>query len=381
MRFLGYFIYTALFFSLFSCNSIQMDTSIKNRERKVTDYIERLTESELTGIQYLVINKEKTLINYAGGLSDVASQKLMRSETLMQTASMSKTLTAIAILQLAENGKLKLDDSVSTYFNDHPYGEQITIRQLITHTAGVPNPIPTRWFHTRESHPNYDKDKVLRAVLKENAKLDSNPGEKYNYSNIGYWLLGRIIENASGERFQDFIRKHILEPLDMEKESVYEMAPHLRTAKGYLAKYSFFNLIKGWITEDYMWSEYEENWLTANDLYQDGEGLGGLITNATSISLFLKDQLQESSRIINEETKTLLYQPQSNSKGTEIPMTLGWHVGDTDGVKYFFKEGMGAGFHCEMRVYPKQKIASVVLVNKMFFKTKRNLDIMDREFY
>jgi len=360
---------------------MQMDASIKNREEKVKDYIVRLTESELIGIQYLVVNKEKTLINYAGGLSDVAAQKPMRSETLMQTASMSKTFTAIAILLLAEDGRLKLDDSVSIYFNDHPYGDQITIRQLISHTAGVPNPLPTKWFHTRQSHSNYNKDKVIQAVLMENAKLDSYSGEKYSYSNIGYWLLGRIIENASGERFQDYIRKSILEPLDMEKESVYELASHQDTAKGYLAKYSFFNLIKGWITEDYMWSGYEGNWLAVSDLYQDGEGLGGLITNSTSISLFLKDQLQESSRIINKETKALLYQPQTNAKGKVIPMTLGWHVGDAEGVRYFFKEGMGAGFHCEMRVYPKQEIASVIIVNKMFFKTKKNLNIMDREFY
>ena len=378
---LKFFVFLGLIFSLFSCNSHQMNMELPAREQRVTDYIKRLTASELVGIQYLVVDREKTLINYAGGLADVAAQIPMRRDTLMQTASMSKTLTAVAILQLAEKGRLKLDDSVSTYFKDHPYGDQITIRQLIAHTAGVPNPIPTRWLHSRDSHPNYDKDKVLQAVLKENAKLDSKPGKKYNYSNIGYWLLGRVIENASGERFQDYMRKNIFEPLAMEKESLYEMASHQNTAKGYLAKYHIFNLIKGWITEDYMWSGYEGSWLAASDLYQDGEGLGGLITTASSIGLFLKDQLQERSQIINKETKTHLYQQQTNTQGKMLPMTLGWHVGDADGIEYFFKEGMGAGYHCEMRVYPSQGIASVVIVNRMMFKTKKNLDVMDREFY
>ena len=373
--------YALLVMALISCTSVQMDAEILNREQRVAEYLKKLTESELVGIQYVVTDKDGLLYQYAGGLSDIAAQKPMRSDTLMQTGSMCKTLTAIAILQLAEKGKLNLDDSVSAYFPNHPYGKQIAVRQLINHTAGVPNPIPTRWFHSRESHQEYDKDKTLQSVLNKHSKLQSDPGEEYNYSNLGYWLLGRIVEELSGERYQDYVLKNILEPLGMEQASFFELLPHQNTSKGYLPKYSFFNLIKGWITDDYMWTGYEERWATVADLYQNGPGLGGLITTASSTSLFLRDQLQEKSKLLGRQYQELLYQPQTDAEGRQVPMTLGWHVGDSEGVEYFFKEGMTAGFHSEMRVYPKQGIASVVLVNKMMFKTKKNLDILDREFY
>ena len=163
-----------------------------NLEGMLNKYLIKTTP----GIQYRVVSKQTTLFEFIGGWADIQNQKPMSLNTTLMAYSMTKTFTALAILQLAKQGKLHLDDPISNFLKECPYDKDITIRQLISHTSGIPNPIPLRWVHLIETQENYNERSALTRVLQNNPRLSFKPGSKYAYSNIGYWLLGMVIEEV-----------------------------------------------------------------------------------------------------------------------------------------------------------------------------------------
>jgi D-alanyl-D-alanine carboxypeptidase len=104
------------------------------------------------------------------------------------------------------------------------------------------------------------------------------------------------------------------------------------------------------------------------------------VGTARAFSRLLQDQLRSESVLLGAEAEALLREQQADSAGRPIPMTLGWHIGESNGVAYFFKEGGGGGFHAEMRWYPAQGIGSVVMVNATEFNSTAFLNRVDRAF-
>jgi CubicO group peptidase (beta-lactamase class C family) len=349
----------------------------------VTDVLDRYAGSQVPGLQYIVVDAAGTLFEYAGGWADMRNQKAMTFDTTLMAYSMTKTFTAVAILQLVEQGKLELDNNIERYLPDNPYvGLHITIRQLLAHTSGLPNPIPLRWAHLAEEDASFDEDAALARVLHDNPKLAFQPGQKFAYSNIGYWLLGKIVEQATGQSYRDYVRANILRPLGLPARAMDLVIPdRARHANGYLAKYSLMNLLKGFVTDSKFWGEYEGKWLRLKSHYLNGPAFGGLVGTTRGFSCFLQDQLRTESVLFDLDTKRLLETRQTDSAGDPIPMTLGWHVGETHGPLYFFKEGGGAGFHGEMRLYLTKGMASVVIANSTDFNSTQFLNRVDRAFW
>lgn len=342
----------------------------------------RSARSQVPGLQYIVIDDTGTLFEYAGGWADIRHQQTMTLDTTLMAYSMTKTFTAVAILQLVEQGTLGLDDEIDRYLPDIPYaGARIAIRQLLCHTAGIPNPIPLRWVHLAEEDASFDEDAALTQVLRDNPKLAFAPGQKFAYSNIGYWLLGKIIERVTDRSYPDYVRANILLPLGLTAPELdFVISDPVRHANGYLAKYSLTNLFKGFVTDRKFWGDYEGNWLRLKSHHLNGAAFGGLVGTARGFGRFLRDRLRTESVLLSAATKRLLETQQTDSVGEPIPMTLGWHVGRTSGTSYFFKEGGGGGFHSEMRVYPLQRIASVVMVNGTDFNSSKFLNRTDKAF-
>ncbi len=350
---------------------------------KMTHVLDQYAGSQVPGLQYIVVEAAGTLFEYAGGWSDIQNQKAMTLETTLMAYSMTKTFTAIAILQLVEQGRIGLDDEVDRYLSDNPYsGCHITVCQLLDHTSGLPNPIPLRWVHLAEEDASFDEDAALAQVLHGNPDLASEPGDKFAYSNIGYWLLGKIVEQLTGQSYPDYVRANVLLPLGLSApEMDFVILDQARHANGYLAKYSLTNLVKGFVTDSQFWGGYEGNWLRLKSHYLNGPSFGGLVGTARGFACFLQDQLRSESVLFSPETKRLLETQQIDSAGKPIPMTLGWHIGETKGVAYFFKEGGGGGFHSEMRLYPAKGIASVVMVNSTTFNSTKLLYRVDGAFW
>jgi len=349
-------------------------------KQAVQAQIEKRLEPEGPGIQYVVVNGKGVIYEYAGGWADIKHHIPIDRNTTMAAFSMTKPLTAIAILQLVEADKIRLDDKASDYV-DHPYDQNITIRQLLDHTSGIPNPVPLRWVHTPEKHKSFDENLALNKILENNPMQKFRPGEIYSYSNIGYWLLGKIIEKVAKQEYSEYVMQHILTPLMIKPgELGFAIVRPEHHAHGYLEKYSLMNLVKGFLLDGYVWGEYEENWLRINDVYLDGPSFGGAIGSAMAFGRILQDLLGEYSLLMSDKTRDLLFQQTQNNLNEDIEMTLGWHIHDLAGIRYFFKEGGGAGFHSEMRIYPAKGIASVVMANRTSFDAKKFLNDLDAEF-
>ena len=302
----------------------------------------------------------------------------MTADTTLMAYSMSKTVTAAAVLQLVEAGRVGLDDPVARFADWQPYGPSITVRQLLSHTSGTPNPIPLRWVHPVAAGDRFDERAALDRVLRANPRLAFAPGTKYAYSNIGYWLLGFIVERASGQPFTSYVATHVIDRLGIAREQMgYTIGEPGRHASGYLEKFSLMNLFKRLLIDKELIGGYEGPWLRIRDHYLNGPAFGGLVGNAAGFGRFLQDQLREHSQLFGDATRALYFEQQHTTNGRAIAMTLGWHIGSTNGVPFYFKEGGGGGFHCLMRLYPNQGIGTVIMSNATGLAVHRALDCVD----
>ncbi len=340
--------------------------------------------SKVPGIQYAVVDSSGIVFEYYGGWADIQQEIPMTAKTQMLAYSMTKTLTAAAILQLVDTGSLVLDESANTYLDHNPYGTSVTLRQLLAHTSGIPNPNPLRWIHpASDPWDREDEEAALRQVLQENGELDARPGQKYAYSNINYWLLGKIIEQVTGTEYRNYISGNVFNPLGItEDEMGFFFSPPPHHSKGYLARRSVMNLLKRFLIDGDLIGTYEERrWLHIRAHYVNGPAYGGIVGTARGFAKFLCDQVRTGSVLFSARTKELFFERQKTASGEEIPMTTGWHIAGLDGERFFFKEGGGGGFHAEMRIYPDRKIATVGMTNETSSKIKGYLNSLDPKFF
>jgi len=374
------------FFFVISCVTAACEGSMEHIMQDKTDRVRDFLEDQIRshkspGLQYVVTGPDSEIFSYAGGWADVAALRPILPATTMMIYSMTKTVTAIAALQLVEKKKISLDDPVIDYIRDMPYGNGVSIRHLISQTSGIPNPIPLKWVHSSEEHSKFDESMALKRIMAENPRLDFKPGNKYRYSNISYWLLGRIIEKASGTGYEDYMRKNIFQRLKLPLGEIDFVIPSLHNhSKGYIPKWSALNLFKGILIERRFIGEYENGWLNIKDHYLNGPSFGGIVCSARAIGAVLRDLLKNDSALLDEKSKSLLFEQQRDNDGDPVEMTLGWHMRSTKNTSFFYKEGGGAGFHSEMRIYPRSRLASIIIANNASFDVKTVLDTVDREF-
>jgi len=227
---------------------------------RADSFLNELTKtSKIPGIQYLVVTSASVLFEHYSGLADIHRQIPIDHATTMMAYSMSKTITAAAVLQLVERGRVGLDDPVEQYLPSQPYGSSVTVRQLISHTSGIQNPLPLHWVHPAERHASFDENAALADVLRDHPRLSFNPGSRYAYSNIGYWLLGKIVEHSSGEIFSSYVANQIVQPLRIGPGDLgYIVTDPAHHATGYLEKYSLMNLVRGFLIDRQLVGDYRQ---------------------------------------------------------------------------------------------------------------------------
>jgi len=348
----------------------------------VNDKLDQLiAAANAPGVQYAAANSQKILAEYAGGWADVLGKRRMDLDTTMMLYSMTKPFTAAAVLQLAEQGKVGLEDPAVNSVPDIPYGRAVLIRHLLSQTSGIPHPLPLRWVHPAAEHEGFDESAALAAVLRKNSRLNFTPGEKYHYSNISYWLLGRVIEKASGTSFEDYVRRNIFARLEIPPADMDFVIPSpSRHSKGYIPRYSCLNLFKPLLFDSRYFGSSEGRWLHIRDHYLNGPAYGGMVASSRAVMAFLQDQLRETSVLFASHTKAVFFEQQKSNDGTLLPMTLGWHIGSLDGRRCYYKEGGGGGYHSEMRIYPEKGVSTVVIGNSAAFKAGELLNMADRAF-
>ncbi|WP_253820874.1 serine hydrolase domain-containing protein [Vibrio sp. 99-70-13A1] len=328
------------------------------------------------GYQYVIGNEDKLLVSSSSGLADVNSEEQLTPQHLMATFSMTKTVTAIAILQLLERGHLELEDSINTLL-DTPFPDEITIRQLITHTSGIANPIPLKWVYLPEMKASFDEDNELNALMMTNKKIKSPPGFKYRYSNIGYWLAGKVIEKVSGKSYQTYIEENVFNPLNLKSDQVSFAINESKLAKGHLKSFSLMGMIAPFMLDRNLLTNRDMSWTEIKAVHVYGPSYGGVFSTAEGMFSILQDILKEQSVLLSGSTKTLLFTKQRDSNGRDIKMTLGWHTSTSHRRQYFYKEGGGAGYRSEMRIYPNERLASVIIANRTSYDVAGKLNLLD----
>lgn len=338
----------------------------------------------IPGYQYMVLVSGKEIFSAWGGYRDMEKKLPVEKETLFMANSSSKTITAAAVLQLSEKNKLDLDGDVREYVgNMFPVDKKITCRQLITHTAGVPNLFPFQWLHKMEDHRLFDREKFEKRVLNKSKKLVSEPGYKYLYSNPGYLLLGKIVERVSGLSFDQYTRKNIFEPLQAKEDQIgFDVNCPEKHSHGHLERFSYYSLVLYLLIHGWMVKGAVGKWRAFRHIKHNSPPYGGLYCNMEGMSLFIKDMLSDNPVLMNKKTRREMFLPQTGPKGEILPTTLGWDHGELAGIDYITRPGGGIGFHSNIRVYAG-KIATIMLINKTVLHAKLiNMfsDEIDRDF-
>jgi CubicO group peptidase (beta-lactamase class C family) len=245
----------------------------------------------------------------------------------------------------------------------------VTIRHLLSHTSGLANPLPLKWIHSAaEAGP--DLAQWTRELFEEHRQLNSNPGEKYAYSNLGYLILGLLIQEVSGVPFERYVSENILAPLEMHTTGFLHTPS---TAAGHTVRLSPIGLVEPFLVEK--WARYKttDGYAELKPFLVDGAPYGGLVGTAEDMVnfglAFLGDKrfplVLEASRVQQAVNA------QQNSVGKPIPMGLGWHLDEVDGVPYAYHLGGGAGYKSELRIYPTLGYAVAVAANESSFATEQ----------
>jgi CubicO group peptidase (beta-lactamase class C family) len=224
------------------------------KEQVIADidgYLNSLTPKGFAG-SVLLEDGDSVLLDKAYGAADRATARPVTTATGFDIGSLVKPFTATAILKLETGGKLRRSDPISRFFPNAPADKaHITIQQLLDHTSGLPDIVDSA-SKPASYTPDFDyepvsRDEIVRRAM--NTKLLSSPGEKSRYSNIGYSLLGVIIEIASGQPYEQFVRETILLPAGM-------------TRTGYLAPgWKSADLAAGYVHDQRWGTPLEHRWL------------------------------------------------------------------------------------------------------------------------
>jgi len=201
----------------------------------VSSQLDKIVQAEMqkqhmVAVTVAVAKDSKVVYSKAFGMADIENDVRATPETLIRTGSIAKPISAVAAMTLAEAGKLDLDAPVQKYCPAFPEKQsKVTTRQLLSHTAGV------RHYKQGEieSTKHYKTMSEGFAIFASDPLL-FEPGTKYSYSTYGYTVVGCAIESASGQKFADYVREHVLVPAAMTHtfiDDVYEIVPH--RARGY----------------------------------------------------------------------------------------------------------------------------------------------------
>jgi CubicO group peptidase (beta-lactamase class C family) len=231
-------------------------------------------------------------------------------------------------------------------------------------------------------HETFDRNSFFKSVLLRNKKAKSKPNEKFAYSNLGYVILGQLIESVSGKTYEDYITENIIRKLPLNPNDLTFIISDTKShATGYHKRKTFSSYVLGFFMDSSKFMEKAEGkWQPFKSFYVNGVSYGGLIGNPTAFVKYIQELLKDNSSLIPAEFRQLLFQENKSNSGKETGMCLSWFTGQLNGNKYFTHAGGGGGYYCEIRIYPDLKIGSVIFFNRTGMSDERYLDKLDR-FY
>ncbi len=324
-----------------------------NNMKNLNDFLKTQVDNHQTpSVQYAFFDTDSIIYERHYGLRNIKSQEYVDSSTTYHLYSVTKTFTALSVLQLVEDGKVELNKPVSFYLPEFPYQKDITVEQLLSHTSGIPNPLPLRWIHLAEEHQGFDRNKFFAEVFEKHSKLDFAPGTDFKYSNLGYVILGQLVENVSGKSLEDYITENIILRSGINKSALSFQIDTSVHATGYHKWWSFSNAIFGFLFDKQKFMDKKEGkWKPFNFFYNNGTAYGGMFGSEQGLIKYAQTLLRPNSVLLNDKHKQILF-TESIIQGKPTGMSLSWYSGTLKGNRYFSHAGGGGGYYIELRVYP-----------------------------
>lgn len=354
----------------------------KNQEMKnINAFLQNEIETNNTpSVQYSFFTTDSTIFSYSNGSADILNDKNVNSTTRYNLYSVTKTFTALAILQLAEQGKLSLNESASAYLPSFPYSTDITVLQLLNHTSGVPNPMPLNWIHLPDDHSKFDRNTFFSVIFHQHHELRYEPGSRFSYSNLGYILLGQIVENISGQTFEGYVNENIIHRAGISPDDLSFRLDTQAQAKGYQKRWTITNAVLGcFIDKHKFMSSAEGTWKPFRFFYNNGAPYGGMFGTIAGLQQYAQVLLTSDSVLIGEEYKQILF-TEAIAGNKPTGMSLSWFKGEIKGHTYYTHAGGGGGYYVELRVYPALGVGSVIMFNRTGLHDERMLDKADSYF-
>jgi len=292
------------------------------------------------GAVALIAKAGKPIYRQAYGMADLENNIVMRPEHVFEIGSITKQFTAVAILMLMEQGKLKLDDPVTKFIPDYPmHGYTITIHHLLTHTSGI------RSYTGMEKWTKLWRQEMTPMEminLFKNEPMDFAPGDQWRYNNSAYFMLGYIIEKASGVPYPEFLEKNIFTPLGLKNTYYGSHSKIIRNrAQGYQKSGEYVNAEYLSLTQPY--------------------AAGSIISNVDDL---LAWQLAvNANKLIKKETQQLAYTPVKLNNGKVQEYGYGWGIGDINGSPTVGHSGGIFGYSTNAIYLPKEDLFVAVFSN------------------
>ena len=355
---------------------------------ELTAFLERLVATENPpGLSVAVVKDDELVYQRAFGFANGPAGIEATPKSIYRWWSLTKILTAIAIFQLHERGQLDIEDEVRQYLpffqttfrgGDAP---TMRLRHLLNHSSGLPN---LRLEVLRWMHPEDAEGRGANELIAENferfSRLRASPGRRGRYSNFGYLLLGAVVEEVSGQSYEDYVVENILNPLGMNLTGFTigeAMRPHIAAGCHPLVNFQTIFLPAIRDVDAYV-QEFENGRIWLAPFYLDGNAYGGAMGPVTDATRLLRALLNEGTlegrSVLAPETARMMLQEgrvRAGSSSVAPPYYrragmehgLGFGVFPSQDGERYEHTGADLGFATLFRIYPEDRLAIALLAN------------------
>lgn len=351
-------VYSFIILSIFSFDASIADTS-KTSEASgevESDMIERidkflesaLDDNQVPGFAIAVVENSAIYTAKAFGVKSLKTREPITTSSIFHMASVSKPFAATAIMQLVEKKKMSLDDPLIKYLpyfrlDDLRY-KDITIKQMLMHTSGIPDVDDYEW-----DKPQFDDDAAERYVRSlANEKVIAGPGEGWYYSNMAFDILADVIAKVSGVSFEDYVKENILNPLDMKKSDFLRarIDPDLRTTAHVLDH-------EPQVSDVYPYNRRHapSSCLNANVIELSNWAIANMNSGVFG-----------ENRILEVSSYQLLFEPQAQTTENQA-IGLSWFIDQYRGIKTVYHSGSDLGYRSYLIMLPEKSLAIIAASN------------------
>ena len=320
-----------------------------------------VTSKTEPGLAVVVRKDSQTVLEQAYGMRDLRSSLPIDVHTNFRLASFTKQFTAMAIMLLVHDGKLRYEDPITDIFPEFPgYGRQITIRNLLNHTSGLQDyeDLLMKQYEGRpwQTIPQIDDEGVLN-LLEQQSNTKFPPGSKWEYCNSGYVLLSNIVRKVSGQPFRDFLRGRIFMPLKMDNTLVFQYGKNQVANRAY-----------GYTNDSGVWLETDQSTTSAT------LGDGGIYSSVDDLIKW--DDALRSHTLLNETEFRPAVTPVAVPEQTSVSAKenegygFGWFLDRYRAHPRMWHTGSTMGFQTVIERFPDSNLSVIVLANRVDLNPK-----------